>query len=58
MTNTQQAPAKDDKHDKTAQKDHAGKPAQATDQLGAGGQLSDEELQSIAGGPTMVERRP
>ena len=57
MTNTQPAPAKDDMHDKTAQTDHAGKPSQ-TDPMGAGGQLSDEELQSIAGGPTAVERRP
>ena len=58
MKNAEHPQAKDDKQNSAAQPDRTDKPAPKGEWTGGAGELSEEDLQSIAGGPTAVERRP
>ena len=53
MTNAEHP--QDDKQNKAVQQDRTDKGAPKAEWTGAAGELSEEDLQSIAGGPTAVE---
>ncbi len=55
MANDTENKKRDFKQDKSVRQDPARKPAKEGDRPAAGGHLSDEDLDAIAGGPTAVE---